>query len=178
MERHVGPACGSAGIRLDELGEIIGDHWMSTLWGCVFEDLVSAGAYRAQRRGRLFEAPRLERERRDSRLHRGSATLQHEPVRGQRYRRRRELPGRVIWCAAVIRCGCSSAPRPRKPVPVEPDCRAGRDGPRQRPRSPATCCPSRISSLKKCWPSIERGAEESARRGGEAWRRVRARAER
>src|SRR5258707_6312168 len=30
-----------------ELEEIIGDHWMSTLWGCVFEDLVSAG--RAER---------------------------------------------------------------------------------------------------------------------------------
>ena len=47
LERHVGLACSSAGIGLDELGEIIGDHWMSTLWGCVFEDLVSAG--RAER---------------------------------------------------------------------------------------------------------------------------------
>jgi hypothetical protein len=47
LERHVGPACRSAGIGLDELAEIIGDHWMSTLWGCVFEDLVSAG--RAER---------------------------------------------------------------------------------------------------------------------------------
>ena len=47
MERHVGPACRSAGIGLDELAEIIGDHWMTTLCGCVFEDLVSAG--RAER---------------------------------------------------------------------------------------------------------------------------------
>lgn len=47
LERHVGPACRSAGIGLDELAEIIGDHWMRTLWGCVFEDLVSAG--RAER---------------------------------------------------------------------------------------------------------------------------------
>src|ERR1700729_877197 len=47
LERHVGPTCSSAGIGLDELEEIIGDHWMSTLWGCVFEDLVSAG--RAER---------------------------------------------------------------------------------------------------------------------------------
>jgi hypothetical protein len=31
LERHVGPACSSAGIGLDELEEIIGDHWMSTL---------------------------------------------------------------------------------------------------------------------------------------------------
>jgi hypothetical protein len=47
LKRHVGPACRSAGIGLDELAEIIGDHWMTTLWGCVFEDLVSAG--RAER---------------------------------------------------------------------------------------------------------------------------------
>ena len=47
LERHVGPACRGAGIGLDELAEIIGDHWMSTLWGCAFEDLVSAG--RAER---------------------------------------------------------------------------------------------------------------------------------
>jgi hypothetical protein len=37
----------AAGIGLDELAEIIGDHWMSTLRGCAFEDLVSAG--RAER---------------------------------------------------------------------------------------------------------------------------------
>ena len=42
FDRHVGPACRGAGIGLDELAEIIGDHWMSTLWGCAFEDLVSA----------------------------------------------------------------------------------------------------------------------------------------
>ena len=47
LERHVGPACRGAGIGLEELAEIIGDHWMSTLWGCAFEDLVSAG--RAER---------------------------------------------------------------------------------------------------------------------------------
>jgi hypothetical protein len=43
LERHVDPACRSAGIELDELAEIIGDHWMSTLWRCAFEDIVSAG---------------------------------------------------------------------------------------------------------------------------------------
>ena len=47
LERHVGPACRGASIGLDELPETIGDHWMSTLWGCAFEDLVSAG--RAER---------------------------------------------------------------------------------------------------------------------------------
>jgi hypothetical protein len=43
LERHVGPACRGASIGLDGLAEIIGDHLMSTLWGCAFEDLVSAG---------------------------------------------------------------------------------------------------------------------------------------
>ena len=43
FEGHVGPACCRAGIELKELAEVIGSHWMSTLWGCVFEDLVSAG---------------------------------------------------------------------------------------------------------------------------------------
>ena len=47
LERHVGPACRGAGIGLEELAEIIGNDWMSTLWGCAFEDLVSAG--RAER---------------------------------------------------------------------------------------------------------------------------------
>jgi hypothetical protein len=43
FERHVGPACRGAGIGVEELAENIGNHWMSTLWGCAFEDLVSAG---------------------------------------------------------------------------------------------------------------------------------------
>jgi hypothetical protein len=47
FERHVGPACRGAGIGVEELAEIIGNQWMSTLWGCAFEDLVSAG--RAER---------------------------------------------------------------------------------------------------------------------------------
>ena len=46
LERHVGPVCRGAGIGRDELAEIIGDHWMSTLWGCAFEDLVSSRAER------------------------------------------------------------------------------------------------------------------------------------
>src|SRR5271169_1181761 len=47
FDRHVGPACRGAGVELEELADIIGDHGMSTLWGCAFEDLVSAG--RAER---------------------------------------------------------------------------------------------------------------------------------
>src|SRR5271166_4573392 len=42
LERHVGSACRSAGIGVDELAEIIGNHWMTTLWGCALEDIISA----------------------------------------------------------------------------------------------------------------------------------------
>ena len=43
FQRHVGQACSGAGIELDELAEIVGDHGVSNLWGCAFEDFVSAG---------------------------------------------------------------------------------------------------------------------------------------
>jgi hypothetical protein len=41
IDRHLGPACSGAGVDIEELPELIGDHWSRTLWGCVFEDLVS-----------------------------------------------------------------------------------------------------------------------------------------
>ncbi|MFZ4687062.1 MAG: hypothetical protein ACOYMK_15805 [Hyphomonadaceae bacterium] len=43
FQRHVGQACRGAGIELDELAEIVGDHGVSNLWGCAFEDFVSSG---------------------------------------------------------------------------------------------------------------------------------------
>jgi len=43
FQRHVGHACRGAGIELDELAEIVGDHGVSNLWGCAFEDFVSSG---------------------------------------------------------------------------------------------------------------------------------------
>jgi hypothetical protein len=43
FERHVGSACRGAGVGLEQLEQIIGDQWMSTLWGCAFEDFVSSG---------------------------------------------------------------------------------------------------------------------------------------
>jgi hypothetical protein len=43
FQRHVGQACRGAGIDLDELAEMIGDHGVSNLWGCTFEDFVSSG---------------------------------------------------------------------------------------------------------------------------------------
>ena len=44
FDRHVGPACRGAGVELEELADIIGDHEMTVLWGCAFEDFVSSGS--------------------------------------------------------------------------------------------------------------------------------------
>lgn len=44
FDRHVGPACRSAGVEPEELADIIGDHGMAVLWGCAFEDFVSSGS--------------------------------------------------------------------------------------------------------------------------------------
>ena len=44
FDRHVGPACRGAGVEIEELAEIIGDHGMTVLWGCAFEDFVSSGS--------------------------------------------------------------------------------------------------------------------------------------
>jgi hypothetical protein len=41
LERHLGPACDKAGVPLDELGDVIGEHWAMTLWGCAFEDFLT-----------------------------------------------------------------------------------------------------------------------------------------
>jgi hypothetical protein len=43
FQHHVGEACRGAGMGLDELAEIIGNHGVSNLWGCAFEDFVSLG---------------------------------------------------------------------------------------------------------------------------------------
>ena len=44
FDRHVGSACRGAGVALEELADIIGDHGMTVLWGCAFEDFVSSGS--------------------------------------------------------------------------------------------------------------------------------------
>jgi hypothetical protein len=41
LERHLGPACDKADVPLDELGDVIGEHWAMTLWGCAFEDFLT-----------------------------------------------------------------------------------------------------------------------------------------
>jgi hypothetical protein len=41
LGRHLGPACNKADVPLDELGDVIGEHWAMTLWGCAFEDFLT-----------------------------------------------------------------------------------------------------------------------------------------
>ena len=38
------PRLSRRGVELEELADIIGDHGMTVLWGCAFEDFVSSGA--------------------------------------------------------------------------------------------------------------------------------------
>jgi hypothetical protein len=41
LEQHLGPACKGAGVGVGDLADLIGSGWLTTLWGCAFEDLVS-----------------------------------------------------------------------------------------------------------------------------------------
>jgi hypothetical protein len=41
LERHLGRACNKAYVPLEELGDVIGNHWAMILWGCAFEDFLT-----------------------------------------------------------------------------------------------------------------------------------------
>lgn len=41
LEEHFGAAMNIFDIEYDDIPGLIGDHWMSTLWGCAFEDLLT-----------------------------------------------------------------------------------------------------------------------------------------
>jgi hypothetical protein len=42
VEQHIGRAIAPAGIAgLEELGELVGAHWVTALWGCAFEDFLT-----------------------------------------------------------------------------------------------------------------------------------------
>ncbi len=41
LDAHLGPACAKAGISIDELPDVVGDHHTAALWGCVFEDFMA-----------------------------------------------------------------------------------------------------------------------------------------
>jgi len=38
---HVGPACEQAGIGFEDIGDILGPHHATALWGCAFEDFLT-----------------------------------------------------------------------------------------------------------------------------------------
>lgn len=37
MGDHFGPAMEEFDLEYDEIGDLLGDHWTMTLWGCAFE---------------------------------------------------------------------------------------------------------------------------------------------
>ena len=42
LDDHLGEACRDAGVKsFGEIAEIVGEHWIGILWGCIFEDLLT-----------------------------------------------------------------------------------------------------------------------------------------
>jgi hypothetical protein len=41
LNQHLGPTCETAGIELDEIAEILGNHHFMMLWACAFEDFLT-----------------------------------------------------------------------------------------------------------------------------------------
>ena len=41
MGDHFGPAMEEFDLEYDEIGDLLGDHWTMTLWGCAFEDFLT-----------------------------------------------------------------------------------------------------------------------------------------
>ena len=41
MDAHFGAVLDETDLDFEELGDILGDHWQMTLWGCAFEDALS-----------------------------------------------------------------------------------------------------------------------------------------
>lgn len=41
LDRHLGAALAKAGVSVDELPDLIGDHHTAVLWGCIFEDFLA-----------------------------------------------------------------------------------------------------------------------------------------
>ncbi|WP_235983528.1 hypothetical protein [Bradyrhizobium australiense] len=51
LEDHVLPACDDTGLEVDEIVSILGeDYFMSTVWGCAFEDADAGVRERQQHR--------------------------------------------------------------------------------------------------------------------------------
>ncbi|RJF88593.1 hypothetical protein D3874_17640 [Oleomonas cavernae] len=41
LERHLGDACAENEVDFEELPELVGEHFVATLWGCAFEDFLT-----------------------------------------------------------------------------------------------------------------------------------------
>ncbi|RVN78340.1 hypothetical protein CN094_37505, partial [Sinorhizobium meliloti] len=41
MGDHFWPVMDEFGLDHEEIGEVLGDHWAMTLWGCAFEDFLT-----------------------------------------------------------------------------------------------------------------------------------------
>ncbi|WP_230532370.1 hypothetical protein [Microvirga roseola] len=41
LDLHIGPACEDFGMDFEDIADVLGDHWVMTLWGCAFEDFLT-----------------------------------------------------------------------------------------------------------------------------------------
>ena len=41
LERHCAQACAAAGMEMEDITDVLGDHAANVLWGAAFEDLVA-----------------------------------------------------------------------------------------------------------------------------------------
>src|SRR6516165_8067557 len=41
FDRHLAPPCSAAGVKIEDLGSLIGEQEFMTLWGCAFEDFLT-----------------------------------------------------------------------------------------------------------------------------------------
>lgn len=130
LDRYIDAACRGAGIDVDGLADVIGDGGVSNLWGFAFEDFGLVRIRRAQRRSTLSEALCQEGITGDARLNPGGPAIDHQSLRDQRHRHRRELDsqGTAPWRAA---CEGVRALGDSRHEALEPDCHQGGDCSRQ-----------------------------------------------
>lgn len=82
MGDHFGAAMEEFDLDFEAIGNVLGEHWAMTLWGCAFEDLLTRVVEPGGRnlvRG-LPEASGLERDRVRQGLHARAAGVGDEPL--------------------------------------------------------------------------------------------------
>ena len=129
FDRHVGPACRSAGVELGELADVIGDHEMTVLWGCAFEILCLRAPASGTSRTSI-SSDGAGRRAPGAGLHRGAADLRDEPLRSQRRRGRRKLPGARPRARRRASAGVRALRHPQS-FSMGQDCCPGRHRSRQ-----------------------------------------------